>query len=159
MKRISVVLMFGLSILILTGCVLGVGKQTLTCSIEEPDDAVDTITTFEIVANNNVFETASFKVEMVYGSEYESMMSYIEEMTNQQFESNDYNQYKGIEFNVETEGTTITMSMDIDYDLFKTNENIEASDLNVAVSDYEAVDGMKTLMEKYETEGFTCSLK
>ncbi|HIU40029.1 MAG TPA: hypothetical protein IAB68_01840 [Candidatus Aphodocola excrementigallinarum] len=139
MKKVLMSLLAISLAFILTGC----GNDTLTCTMSESEDGMQTSQELKVNFSKDEVSKVNLKMDFTVGDEYSDYMSFYKNLLESQFEDVTDN---GGKVDVTQEGNTLKLDLSIDM-----NDLSEEQKTNLDLS------GTKeSVRSQLEEEGYTC---
>ena len=139
MKKVLMSLLALSLAFILTGC----GNDTLTCTMSESEDGMQTSQELKVNFSKDEVSKVNLKMDFTVGDEYSDYMSFYKNLLESQFEDVTDN---GGKVDVTQEGNTLKLDLSIDM-----NDLSEEQKTNLDLS------GTKeSVRSQLEEEGYTC---
>ena len=139
MKKVLMSLLAISLAFILTGC----GNDTLTCTMSESEDGMQTSQELKVNFSKDEVSKVNLKMDFTVGDEYSDYMSFYKNLLESQFEDVTDN---GGKVDVTQEGNTLKLDLSIDM-----NDLSEEKKTNLDLS------GTKeSVRSQLEEEGYTC---
>lgn len=139
MKKVLMSLLAISLAFILTGC----GNDTLTCTMSESEDGMQTSQELKVNFSNDEVSKVNLKMDFTVDDEYSDYMSFYKNLLESQFEDVTDN---GGKVDVTQEGNTLKLDLNIDM-----NDLSEEQKTNLDLS------GTKeSVRSQLEEEGYTC---
>ena len=139
MKKVLISLLAISLAFILTGC----GNDTLTCTMSESEDGMQTSQELKVNFSKDEVSKVNLKMDFTVGDEYSDYMSFYKNLLESQFEDVTDN---GGKVDVTQEGNTLKLDLSIDM-----NDLSEEQKTNLDLS------GTKeSVRSQLEEEGYTC---
>ena len=140
MKKVLMSLLAISLAFILTGC----GNDTLTCTMSESEDGMQTSQELKVNFSKDEVSKVNLKMDFTVGDEYSDYMSFYKNLLESQFEDVTDN---GGKVDVTQEGNTLKLDLSIDM-----NDLSEEQKTNLDLS------GTKeSVRSQLEEEGYTCN--
>lgn len=126
---------------ILTGC----SSDTLTCSISDSEDGVDTSSTINVDFDNDKVSAFSMEMNVTLSDEYSSYLDTYKSLYESSFES--FEEYGG-DVNITTDDNSLKVELSLDVDKLSEEEKED-----MGFND----DTRDSIKESFEDDGYTCN--